>query len=611
MNKGIALYVPKDEHVISNPEKDDTDYAQALIDLNDVLEKCEHAENVALFLSTCRNAFLTLNALFAELSLVLASNEGLSHPLKAADYLTKNKIGFAQNELDNALRIIAQFDKKKIIWNDRDKCWADFQKACTSLNRLAQDRIHRLITKNKTRNNRNGYSWSEKLYEIDRADKPILAGKFNDIEQIASMLKMVLGAGKRFCLFVSYDDSPQQLSFLGSQVRQEQIAWAKVSNAIFEAAQSTNFHVSTNDGNIIVRKDDVTDPVLSFSSTHNPDASQLPEISKGISKIITVAAYKAYNDLCVSFKPNIAQTPMPQPFLIDLTSYDRDENNRKSTLSMNIIKNGIPKDPPKIVTIAVADFPIPKDSYTGQFHFNPECLVGLDGIAEELIKLAASKKADAIVFPEYAIPRRALNQVKIVARDNNIILIAGLEADWIQNKLVNEVAIIFPNTDEIYYQRKQKPSVYEDDEFFSDGKILLFKNTSIGDFGITICSDFLENAVQSVFTDPVNHPDFLFIPAYNPHPMLFKHIAIADSVRLYTNVIIANTECANGTCNNNGTCAIAPMREPEISGEYHQLNTGRKKFGITLFKMSIDALACRHRPKPETGYISPPASTKP
>src|SRR4051812_41841242 len=100
--------------------REDAEWARNFINLYKFLQSHPNSENATLLLSTCRNAYLTVNALFADVQ-VLLGGASMS-PLRAACELLGQETPDATRvkaRCKEALATNAQFDQKQAVWNDR------------------------------------------------------------------------------------------------------------------------------------------------------------------------------------------------------------------------------------------------------------------------------------------------------------------------------------------------------------------------------------------------------------------------------------------------------------------------------------------------------------
>lgn len=609
-------YIPREGVTPEAPQKQDMEYAQALKDLYEVINKCQHSDNVALLLSTCRNAFLTLNSLFAELSFAIGSGDTPSPLWKGTDYLSNSKFSNARGKFQEVQRILSQFGKKEYVWKCRNELYAEFKASAMSLDMLKRDRILKYISNSKSFDSRTKRMWDRKLYDVDLRERSNIADRFADVQRAYSFIYKAVRVGRLLCLFASGHAPKQQIMF-EDEFEKKKIEWSDVVEALLQAVEIVRFIIEKNEhnGKVTVSSDGIHEELFSFPTEGIPGIEELNTIATGVATIITEAANQAYSVLCKAFEPNVAASPMPKPFLIDLTPYQVKGTETACEFRLEVVTQGSPFNSKEEVDIAMAHFPIPKRLYNGHFQFSEDAsAIELGESALKLVSLASSRGAQAILFPEYSLPHCMIDKITTKAREANLILVGGLEGRWLEGNLVNEAIVVLPCTEEVYYQRKQKPSVYEEERyaFYFDGDLKLFNNTDLGNFAVVICSDYLEKDILNKIINTPHHPNFVLVPACNPFPDLFRHAAIADSVRMYTNVVIANTFNDGDECSAKGTYAVSPKRKMEAEeGVFHSLPGDDNGYGIAIARLSIGAIRCRHRPKPAPGYFSPPYSVRP
>lgn len=598
-----------------SPPESDSNYAQSFKDLEDAIARCSQSDNVALLLSTCRNAYLTLNALFVEMTLAVGGGETVLPINRAADFLRNGNFPNALRDIGKAREVLKQFRTKEEVWERREELWNAFETALSQVAQPGQNQLRRVIRKSKSSNTHTGQTWNSALYDIDRSDRLELAESFSIVRQAHELIEAATHAVFLLCTFdaqLGAQEKPCQQTLFHEKGREEKgRTWEEVYEAIIRLVDLLQFIISpasADDGVVTVSRDGLGTDLFVLSRDNNISRAGLRGISQGVSNAVTTATKKAYSLLC-QFQPNIAKPPMPDPFVIDLTPERIAPGVALKKLCLVPIGFGTPSDPPNDVTLAIAHFPVPATKYSDHHRFTDDGVRNqLTEIALRLIRLAATHKSALIIFPEYAIPRSALEKLADEARNENIVLVAGLEGKWIEHQLVNEAAVVLPHLKAIQYQRKQKPSVYEVKEsaFLSDGEMKLFNSLQVGSFGVVICSDFLEMDVMSTICDPREHPDFILVPAYNPYTLLFERAAASDAVRFYTNVVVANTFCVNGECSSKGSLAVSPSRDMKIGCGNRVNLPGDDTYGIGLVHMSRSAISGRQRGKPDEGFFAPP-----
>lgn len=150
----------------------------------------------------------------------------------------------------------------------------------------------------------------------------------------------------------------------------------------------------------------------------------------------------------------------------------------------------------------------------------------IDQKIEEMLNLSNSinnEKANIIVFPENSIPYKKIPRLIEFSKDNNLIIIGGLEHQKLENQdlFVNKAIIL----DKGNYD-------------FHIPKIRIFE-TSLGRIAIFICKDFLRlNNIISAWAS-MNKVDFIVIPSLTSKILPF-HSKLLNmfNQRIYSNLKI-------------------------------------------------------------------------
>ena len=217
-----------------------------------------------------------------------------------------------------------------------------------------------------------------------------------------------------------------------------------------------------------------------------------------------------------------------------------------------------------------------------------------------------------IIFPEYSIPKSLCDELHGTANEHGIVIVGGLEGDWKGNKLADRALVAVPGETVLHYQFKQEPSLYEEagTAFYRDGIIRIFSGSPIGDFAVTVCSDWLETATIKAWTPDQLMPEVLIVVARNNYVDLYRSFAIADSMRLYAAVVVANVREMDGESSNEGSCVVVPHgKRPELESEHVPVG-GTYCASLSVFDLNMRAIRARSRGKPEPGYLAVPKSAQ-
>jgi len=143
----------------------------------------------------------------------------------------------------------------------------------------------------------------------------------------------------------------------------------------------------------------------------------------------------------------------------------------------------------------------------------------IDSKIKEFMKLSLLTKPDLIVFPENSVPYRMKDYLINDSKENNLIIVCGLEHQKMDSNYINRAIII--DNGECGEQVKQTPveikrhngnHIKEKIECATFPKITIFL-TSIGRVAIFICKDFLRLSERIIGWARKNKIDYLIIPS--------------------------------------------------------------------------------------------------
>lgn len=128
---------------------------------------------------------------------------------------------------------------------------------------------------------------------------------------------------------------------------------------------------------------------------------------------------------------------------------------------------------------------------------------------------AKQQAVDVIVFPELSIPQHLINDIAKLNSDTQRVIIAGSHYYKSSNGYISRCPVIIGK--HVYFTEKISPSPLEKSPIADKGltpgeKILLFKNSPIGNFAILICSDYLQDKIKQKLIQ--YNIDVLFVVAF-------------------------------------------------------------------------------------------------
>lgn len=589
--------------VVSVPSKDDIDYAEYFVDVAAALEGTVHSEAIALRLSTCRNIYLTINAVFVDLRLILGHGRSPSSLSSAIECARRFDYGRADGHLNKVRAVLSQINDKLACWEKREELDIEFARSVGELDIIAQDRLNLLFRQCRTSNARTGHHWDPKYYDLASAEPAgqleLLRNLIRTsalVEAVTSTLRCIAALQRRW-----REGEELYASDAGK-------LWGELINCIRDNAGLLG--VSVDKDSCRLEPDGADDLPLTLTGDPPPNGDGAVA---GIVARLAAIERQQYEYLVRAFRGNKENPPLPPPFVVDLRESQLSETHAVRDGRPQITHHDIGQRIPNSARLAVLDCGIPADWYNERDFRYTE-----DRYREEVATLtraavvaATRARAHAIVFPEFYLPRFVVDEIRTAAREAKLVLITGLEGTLAGGELMNSVAIEVPGHPSIE-QTKQGPSNYETSDFFRSPRVHVFERSSIGTFAVISCSDLLEWDVISTLASARTMIDLLVVCAVNPYPNLYETLARADAVRLYCNVVIANNCPVNENgvlASSRGTGCWSPRRVLDEVGVEH-IDIGVPDIGGQKARLSMLAVPLgevrRNRIKPAKEFLPVP-----
>ena len=148
-----------------------------------------------------------------------------------------------------------------------------------------------------------------------------------------------------------------------------------------------------------------------------------------------------------------------------------------------------------------------------------------DSFINKYLNISKKNNASLVILPELAVPEKSIPAILEWSIHNSTIVIAGSHYKKSEKGYKNISPIIFNGS--VYYSEKIIPSPIEksailNDSLISGEKIIVFKNTKIGNFAVLVCADYLEDKITSDITNK-HHLDFIFVTAFSRNSSLFHN----------------------------------------------------------------------------------------
>lgn len=209
---------------------------------------------------------------------------------------------------------------------------------------------------------------------------------------------------------------------------------------------------------------------------------------------------------------------------------------------------------------------------------------------------------DIILLPELSVPIGFDKFLRRSAEKLESIIIAGLDYRILENypnpTISNEAIMIVPKifrgvrisrvtTTRLIGKSYAAPKEAEKlqqvagggVDFHPDPAIWIVQTPSIGDFGVTVCYDFLDLDRIALYKAKVQS---LFVLSYNRDVTSFDHVAEAISRMVFCNVVVCN--CGHY----GGSVAIAPYRKHYLRTIYR--NSGQRLSSAQVISLPLSTL---------------------
>ncbi|SDG23902.1 nSTAND3 domain-containing NTPase [Chitinophaga filiformis] len=140
----------------------------------------------------------------------------------------------------------------------------------------------------------------------------------------------------------------------------------------------------------------------------------------------------------------------------------------------------------------------------------------------ELLKIARHNSVDLVIFPELSIPEKFIEKLQEWSREQRIIIIGGSHYHKTTLGFISRSPVIING--KIFFTEKLTPSPLELSPILGEGligghRIIKFTNTAIGNFAVTICSDYLSEEIKSKLD--LESLDILCVPSFQKDSDLY------------------------------------------------------------------------------------------
>ena len=623
--------------------REDGEWAQTFVRLYTFLSAHPNSEDATLLLSTCRNAYLTVNAEFADVQQLLggATASPLRSGLEMIDDQGKPPNGpKIKSRFQQALATVAQIDDKARVWATRSKLHEsilELYKEYEAEKVLDAISIRDIILGTDVGRSDPRDGRHSALLRLDLTDRPHLRTYFEALKQLRDLTQAIARFGmcyadtipappppppppaqpKTLDLFaIEEPESESEPEAPAGEVGEDRTVayWAE------KIAVACKWTMEGDDSELRVK--------VLFNHPRPAAAAKKADYTfmcgaagEVVARMDAVAFLRealwcAHGIAAEKFDPNVSGRPMPDVFDIFLpVPRPAPTNAEIQSLTLGRKACAGEHSMPNKGKMALAHLAVPE----GALNLIPYTIndaATREAIEADVAKAVQAAKANsclAVVFPEYSIPQSMRGRLLGMASSYGVTIIGGFEGAWVENKLADEVFVAIPGEPELYNQFKQSPSLGEQlpaGMYRGDSCLNLFTNSPIGDFAVLVCSDFLETATLDAWALAGPLPDILFVVARNRYSDLYKSMAITDSFRLYCTVAVCNVRDSNGQATSDGTYVISPKKDQAVDLGADVAVDGVHIKKITVHDIHFSAVRGRERGKPEPGFFAVPRSAK-
>lgn len=561
-----------------SPTDEDRDLAQRLIDLVAAIELCENAEQVVLRLSTCRNHWLTVNAVYVdlidaacasgELGLVRASLERAVRPgIQNPEGNLMSTWRARQRELRNRVTYAIEARTKRDVWNRRRELDADLEHAIAQCDMLQRDRLRAAVARHRDGQAPDGRQIDGVYLALSDAEDETAGGKLAELDGLQPIVHDLVILGLHLVDLLepisSTDVAAQQtLSGLEAEApRTERVtqAWGRARRLVRERAEQLDLRV---EGDVAATQGFDLD----LGADEPPEAAVVLSLIDRCAEAID----RVYNEIASMFRPNAGKAPLPGPFVIDVLEHEQISAARERNFSVERA-HGTIHPTPNAATIALLHCATPARGFVGtsvnkryvSAGVNADVAPWAANVARRAVRAAADANAVALVMPEVFLPESVVDEIHDLVRETRLTVISGVEYRTTPDGLPqNRAVVLLPGIQQPIWQLKQHPSVYESgpEQFHADERLVVVGATPLGVLGVVICSDYLEADLLWALARVPERLDTLVVCARNPQPQAFERLAAADAERLYAHVVIANAYEKAGEMSGRGSVVMAPLR---------------------------------------------------
>jgi hypothetical protein len=429
--------------------EEELDYVENFGLLATTIEQTSSGEDITLLLSTCRNVWMTVNAVFVDLRDVIGASETYD---RLSTLLYALGLARVERNLDDRMEEIGlalgQVEDKLRVWENRLALMDELEAQITDLGVAQRSRMRALIARQK-----------------ETPPTAVIAhGRFLSLNLDAEPGSML--AGRHLCAEVCTDLQAifalaRALADLARPIRELGRSESETETLFTDDVEAaTTKQLRQAWPVVLAAVATVSDRLRSFIEIEDPsavDAAQL-DIATARDWLNRLAdagraeVATARVRLAERFAPNVSPAPpMPPPYVVDLSGLTSPSRSHGRAFEIERATGQVtqPEDIPRIALLRCG---LPEDAYT---HSDPDRYVYAPGpyvneviaTAQAAIDAAVTHNCRLLAMPEVFVPQRFREELHRRATEKNLILICGCEyAPSQSSQPVNPVQISVPGS---------------------------------------------------------------------------------------------------------------------------------------------------------------------
>lgn len=485
----------------------DTRLARAYRVFSEVLDLCAHSERVALRLSTCRNAFLTINAAYVDLRFVIGENTNGSRLKHAIHLVRTGKLPKARSRINEVLEYLSYATEKLQVWEDRVALDLELKNVLEARPLDEREYVKLVLSEVRTPGRDSPGGEFESTWPRD-----YLAVSTEESSWAAERRLVVSDACQRLC------------------------SCARVLAAICGVDQGDLFATDEPTGfsfwdRVPVEFREEVQACFAAALEDNVVPSKVLDRAWEVAEDVHATLFSA-------FAPNLAMAPLPPPYVINLIPpVSNRERSRVTRPAVRRLESSRP--PPGKVRVGLPTWAPPDEWYDlNTFRLRDQYSQRARAASLALAEAGNAQDCTVVAFPEYSLPKGCIEPLTQLTGRSGMAIVGGVEGSIVDGSVCNELLFSMPDF-EPQYQRKIRRAV--DEPGIVEGQeLLMYGGSVLGNCCALVCSDWREQDVVSTVAEQRLLMDFIVICSRNHNPEQFKILAKADSVRFFCHVVIVN-----------------------------------------------------------------------